>query len=170
MMSTRGMAFTREISNSLRVVCFHAGMLYQSLLPYATVPIKPRTGDKNVWTAVVLVFVGLKMMLADVYKIPVAVSLLAVTHDSACGGEMEEVDHGVRQRADRHRGDLPPAAPATAVDASGRDAERPAQTGDGLASSLFVDQPVQAHRRSVSRTKKVTARFKISRSCSSSRT
>jgi len=32
-MSTRGIAVTREMSNSLRVVCRHAGMLYQSFLP-----------------------------------------------------------------------------------------------------------------------------------------
>src|SRR5581483_1454201 len=56
------------------------------------------------------------------------------------------------------------------VVAGAGDAERPAQAGDGLASALFVDQPVERHRRSVSRAKKVTARFKISRSCSSSRT
>ena len=56
------------------------------------------------------------------------------------------------------------------VEAGARHAERPAQAGDGLALTLLVDQPVQAHRRSVSRAKKVTARFRISRSCSSSRT
>ena len=74
----------------------------------------------------------------------------------------DQLDRGERAVGER--------LPLPVVEAGARHAERPTQTGDGLAISLFIDQPVQAHRRSVSRAKKVTARFKISRSCSSSRT
>jgi hypothetical protein len=45
--------------------------------------------------------------------------------------------------------------PLSFVVAEAHHAERPARAGDGLAITLFVDQPVQAHRRSVPRAKKV---------------
>ena len=58
MMSTRGSAVTLSSEKSESAVFLPTGPRYHSASPYATVPIRPRRGDMNVCTAVVLVFVS----------------------------------------------------------------------------------------------------------------
>src|SRR5262245_58162810 len=58
MMSTRGSVVTPSSENSELVVCLPTGPRYHSIVPYATVPMSPRTGERKVWTAVVLVLVS----------------------------------------------------------------------------------------------------------------
>src|SRR5262245_22572879 len=57
-MSTRGSAVTPSSENSDFVVFRPIGPRLNSISPYATVPISPDSGDMNVCTAVVLVFVS----------------------------------------------------------------------------------------------------------------
>src|SRR5262245_22917979 len=57
MMSTRGRDVTPSSENSDFTVFRAAGPRKNSTLPYATVPIRPDSGERNVCTAVVLVLV-----------------------------------------------------------------------------------------------------------------
>ena len=58
MMSTRGSAVTPSSESSDVGVFLPIGPRFQSISPYATVPTRPVTGERNVCTAVVLVFVS----------------------------------------------------------------------------------------------------------------
>src|SRR5437588_10224812 len=71
---------------------------------------------------------------------------------------------GVGERAIRRRPPLP------GVEAGAGNAEQPAHQRDRVAGLLRRDDPIQAHRVSLSFAKKAAAFFKISRSCSSNST
>src|SRR5688572_11349744 len=58
MMSTRGRTVFLSTENSEAEVFLPTGPRYHSTSPYATVPIRPETGERNVCTAVVLVLVS----------------------------------------------------------------------------------------------------------------
>jgi hypothetical protein len=71
---------------------------------------------------------------------------------------------GVGESAIRRRPPLP------GMEAEAGDAKQPAHQRDRVVGLLRRDEPIQAHRVSLSFAKKAAAFFKISRSCSSSST